>query len=290
MTLGGYKLRAFVPLIGVLALAALLVSLSGAALAQQSPASPWPVLQIANPSPGAVVPNGDYVISGSAFDPMATEGAGVSRVDLFLGDRDQGGLFLGSAVPGQDSMEGLTSGSTAATQSFQLTVALPPTINGSKEFHAYAYSALSGNVTSVSMPIYVGVSPTPMATPAAAPLANVEHLAAVPISGTMFSLGNPTAGDLLPYGDYVISGTAATPIDRVQVFVDDRDAGGTLLETTVPSDGTFTMTVKIPTTLTGGHELVAYAYASSTGQETKVSVPIYLGTAPTPTARPVSNP
>jgi hypothetical protein len=78
--------------------------------------------------PGALVPSGDIVISGVAFDPIATEGTGVSRVDLFQGDRDEGGLFLGTAVPGEDVMMGLTPGSTIAEHSFQLKVKMPGSI------------------------------------------------------------------------------------------------------------------------------------------------------------------
>jgi len=281
-----YKLRAFV-VVGVLASAAVLASLSGAAFAQQAPpTSPWPVLQIANPGPGSVVSSGDYWISGSAYDPTSTQGSGVSRVDLFLGDRDEGGIFLGSAVPGQDVLEGLTTGSTTAQDSFQVKVSLPSTVSGDHDLHAYAYSGLTGETTVVAFPIYIAVAPTPMATAAPAPVASIEHLAGIPATGATFSLGNPTAGDFIPAGDYVVSGAAGSTIDRVQLFLDERDTGGTMLGTATPTNGTFMVTVKIPTTMTGEHSFVAYAYSSATGQETKVSVPIQLGTPATPTPRP----
>src|SRR5262245_57631042 len=59
-----------------------------------------PVLSLDNPAPGDVLPTGDIVFSGVALDPAATGSAGITRVDLFLGDRDAGGVFLGSAIPG----------------------------------------------------------------------------------------------------------------------------------------------------------------------------------------------
>jgi hypothetical protein len=107
-----------------------------------------------------------------------------------------------------------------------------------------------------------------------------------PRFGGMFSLGNPRAGDVVLPGDYVVSGATGSAIDRVQLFLDDRDTGGTLLETVTPVNGTFSVTVTIPTTTTAGHDFVAYARSSVTGQEARISVPIFVGAAPTPTARP----
>lgn len=274
---------------GILSAAIVLTTLSGAALAQQAPpTTPWPVLEIASPSPGAVVSTGDFVVVGTAFDPAATSGSGISHVDLFLGDREQGGLFIGSAIPGEDALQGLTPGSQAAASSFSVTVTMPTTLmGGSRDFHAYAYSSLTGKATDVSMPVYIGLAPTPMATPAPQPVqvANVQHL----LAGTApeaFSLGNPSAADVLGYGDYVVSGAAGPAVDRVSLFLDDRDTGGMVLGAVAPVNGQFTLTVKIPTSAAGGHMFTAYAYSSTTGQESKVSVPVYIGAAPTPTPRP----
>jgi hypothetical protein len=58
-----------------------------------------PVLDLANPRAGDVLSTGDIVISGDAFVPSAAPLTGVSRVDLFIGARDNGGLFIGSTVP-----------------------------------------------------------------------------------------------------------------------------------------------------------------------------------------------
>ena len=276
--------------LGVLATAALLTGLSGIALAQQQPTvNAWPVLQIANPAPGALVPSGDIMISGAAYDPTATEGAGVTRVDLFLGDRDQGGLFLGSAVPGQDVMDGLTAGSPSALQSFQVKVLIPTTLNGGMDLRAYAISGLTGKETVVSTPIYLAIAPTPMATAAPAPVASVQHLVAG-APAEAFSLANPSAGDVVGTGDYIVSGTAGQAVEQIQFFLGERDTGGIILGSATPVDGKFTATVTFPTLTSGGHDFVAYAYSPTTGMETKVSVPIWVGAAPTPTPRPVDTP
>lgn len=115
-----------------------------------------PVLELANPAAGDVVPNGDYMISGIAYDPGANDGAGVSRVDLFLGNRDEGGLFLGEAVPSGDGFVGTQSGHDG----FQLKVTWPNNVSGGRNLFAYAMTS-GGDETVVTVPIYVGVGPTP---------------------------------------------------------------------------------------------------------------------------------
>lgn len=303
------KGRAIAGLGVFLAVAVVLISMSATAVAQQTaPPTGWPVLQMANPAPGTLISNGDYVISGTAFDPAANLGSGISRVDLFLGPRDEGGTFLGSTVPGQDVMQGLTPGSTIAQDSFQVTVTVPSGMSGGKDFFAYAYSSVTGAVTAVSMPIYVAAVPTDIPTPVTAPVEQVEHLFAptggipapvtAPVaqveqlfaptggSAAYFSLGNPSPGDVVLNGNYVVSGATGSEFDRVTVFLDDRDAGGFGLGTTTPINGKFTLTVTIPTSTAGGHSFTAYAYSSATGQESKVSVPIYIGAPPTPTPHP----
>src|SRR5262249_44526612 len=59
-----------------------------------------PVLSVGNPNPGDDLTTGGHLLSGIAFDPAATQGSGIQRVDLFLGERENGGTILGSAVPG----------------------------------------------------------------------------------------------------------------------------------------------------------------------------------------------
>jgi hypothetical protein len=104
----------------------------------------------------------------------------------------------------------------------------------------------------------------------------------------MFSLANPSKGDVISKGDYIVSGATGPSIDRVELFVGDRDAGGMHLGTIVPTNGIFSTKVTIPETVSGGLDFCAYARSSATGQESEVEVPIFVGAAPTPTPRPIS--
>jgi hypothetical protein len=274
-----------------------------------------PVLSLANPNPGDVLPTGDVIISGQAFDPNASTGNGIARVDLFLGTRDNGGLFLGSTAP------------AAGPGLFQVKATLPSSANGGRDFVAYAYSA-AGQETSVVVPVFVGAAPTP--TPVSSnltPVALVETTSstcrgssvaapsapaapAVPSSPSVpqvplttsaapfLQLANPGMGALLPTGDLVVEGLAYDPaasqgagIDRVELFLDSRDNGGVLLGSGVPAEGgkAFRIIAKITNEANGGHNFVAYARSALTGQETVTSVPVFIGVAPTPTPRPAGN-
>lgn len=288
------------------------------ASAQTAPVTttcPAPVLSLGNPNPGDLLPQGGYVISGTAYDSGATDGtSGVARVDLFLGSRDAGGEFLGSAVPG-------------ANDAFQLEATMPTNINGGRNFVAYAYSAVNTAMTTVSVPVYIGASATPtpttlgvppiplsetttstcgsapmdVAAPTTAPTV-VTAPQSLPglaqSSAPVLSLANPNPGDLLPYGDMYLQGVAYDPnapagsdgVDSVEVFLESRDSGGLLLGQGVPaSDHTFSIKSTIPSGISGTHTLFAYAHSSVTGQEIVVSVsPVNVGVAPSPTPRPVS--
>lgn len=286
--------RRWIGAIGVaLATVFILTGLTVTVGAQPVTTSPtdWPVLQLANPAPGALLGSGDYIVSGTAYDPAATEGAGISRVDLFIGSRDEGGTFLGSAIPGEDMMQGVTPGSPLGQSAFQMKVTVPTTPSGSQAIHAYAYSSVTGRETELSMPVFLSLEPT--ATPSDSTLAKPEVQvvrvlpAAAGTGAEMFSLGNPSSGDVVLNGDYMVSGAAGSAIDRVELFLDSRDTGaGTHLATVVPQNGVFSTVVTIPAGAAGGHTFTAYARSSLTGEETVVSVPIYIGAAPTPTPRP----
>jgi hypothetical protein len=271
-----------------------------------------PVLQLANPSPGDVLSQGDYIVSGLAFDPSAGDGTGIARVDLFLGERDDGGLFLAEATPGA----GLTD------RDFSTKVTFPTSANGGRNFVAYAYSSVTGEQTSESVPVYVGAPPTatPITSNAPTPVpltstiqSNCTLSSAAPVSasipapglaqqaavlgvrsGPVLSLGNPSPGDNLQTGDVMIHGVAYDPaangagsIDSVTLFLDNRDEGGLPLGSVVPSgDNTFNIEVKLPSAANGGHNFVVYARSALTGQEAVASVPIYIGLPPTATPRP----
>src|SRR5262252_6983493 len=139
--------------------------------------SSCPVLQVDSPGPGDFLPSGDHLISGTAFDPTAADGGGVARVDLFLGHRDTGGIFLGSAIPGQSP-----SGNPRV---FQTQVSIPRGVR-SDDFVAYAYSSVSGGQTTVAFPVQVGTeqTATPRDLPGTPVLPSVTVQSTCPGSGS----------------------------------------------------------------------------------------------------------
>src|ERR1700681_1259399 len=69
------------------------------AAASSSTCSNGPILDFANPSAGALLSPGDYIVSGVARDPASASGGGIDRVELFLGDRDTGGTEVAAVAP-----------------------------------------------------------------------------------------------------------------------------------------------------------------------------------------------
>jgi hypothetical protein len=304
--------------LATLALAAATTLPAGAqtAPAQSSCPSGPPVLEVGNPNPGDLLPTGDMVFSGVAFDPAATSGAGITSVELFLGSRDSGGEFLASAVPGTSA--------PSNPHAWQVTASLPVNANGGRDFVVYAISSVTGQETSVSIPVFVGVMPTPTpvgTAPTPVPLtesttstcqgnvapagatAGSPALLQLPASHTapVLSVANPSAGGVLPVGDLIVEGQAFDPgassgsgIDSIELFLDSRDSGGISLGSGVPGDNgalndrAFVIKASIPTNANGGHDFVVYARSAATGEETIVSTPVFIGAAPTPTPRPRS--
>jgi hypothetical protein len=126
-----------------------------------------PVLQLGNPNAGDTLLLGDYIVSGLAYVPGLGQSAGVDRVEFFLGSRDAGGTFLGSAVPGQNSGLSATPGSLQAMGGFATKITLPSqNRGGTTTFFAYAQNSLTGQETVVSVPVSVGAAPTPTPRPA----------------------------------------------------------------------------------------------------------------------------
>ena len=292
------------------------IAIAAAPVGAQTSSSPTPcpsgppVLSVANPNPGDVLSQGDYIFSGVAFDPAASDGSGVARVDLFIGNRDDGGVLLASAP--------------VSGRQYEVKGTVPSNITGSHDFFAYAVSSVTGQQTSISFPIYLGAPPTPTpssataptpvpmtetrlstcsapaaAAPAAAPATSVQ--APAPVSATesapVLSLGNPNAGDVLPLGDTYVNGIAYDPgatsgagVDRVELFLDSRENGGTVVGIGTPgTDHTFSVKVTLHSNQTGGHTFYAYARSSVTGLETVTSVPVFVGPSPTATPRPTNS-
>jgi hypothetical protein len=248
---------------------------AGAQSAPVPAATACPVLSLGNPSPADDLSPGGMLISGTAFEPTAAQGAGVERVDLFLGERDSGGTFLGSAVPGE------TAGGDPRAFSVEVQI---PDLNRGVDFAAYAISP-NGQQTAVTFPVFVGTppaksssaTPTPIPTtenltstcgnampaavaasgaPAAsAPMGSIPAVPVAPMAGStgaavtgttgcpVLSLGNPNPADDLTPGGYFISGTAFDPaaaqgsgVSRVDLFLGERDNGGTPLGSAVPGN------------------------------------------------------
>ena len=302
-------------IVGTLSFASVPAGAQSAPTTQMGGTGACPVLSLGNPNPGDTLTPGGLIISGTAFDPAARQGAGIARVDLFLGERENGGMILGSAVPGS---------SGGNPEAFSVEVQVPNNFNRGVDFAAYAISAVTGQESVVTFPVFVGTpttngvaTPTPVPTtltqtntcgsaqpasttssaPAAAPT-SVSLVPAPSASGAtsstggcpVLSLGNPSPGDTVEPGGLVISGTAYDPsatqgagIARVDLFLGTRESGGEILGSAVPGEGgnprAFSIEVQVPK-LNRGVDLAAYAISAVTGQETGVSFPVFVG-APT---------
>jgi hypothetical protein len=103
----------------------------------------------------------------------------------------------------------------------------------------------------------------------------------------VLSVGNPQPNDLVPRGRLVMQGLAfdrsapqGTGVDKVSVFLDDRDAGGQHLgDATLgqPNAGGFSVSADF-SRASGKHALFVYARSSVTGREAVLSFPINVGT------------
>jgi polysaccharide biosynthesis protein PslG len=126
----------------------------------------------------------------------------------------------------------------------------------------------------------------PAAAAATSPAAALLPAITQPGASLVLSVGNPQPNDLLPRGKYVMQGqafdraaTSGSGVDRVSVFVDDREGGGQHVgdaELGKPSATGFTVTADL-SRIGGGHTLFVYARSSITGRETVVSFPIIIG-------------
>jgi hypothetical protein len=301
--------------------------------AAQPAGSQCPALQMDNPNPGDTIMPGGYVVSGIAYDPAATLGSGVSHVDFFLGSRDAGGLFLGSVVP-------LADPNSFGPPRFLMQLTIPRMTSAGTEFVVYAFDAATSGQTTLSVPVRVGdvtpPTPAPSSPPPAVRLTSNCQAVATAVAlapplpaeiaftptpppqvlvlpqatpggtlpdtgGPIFQLSNPNPSDVLPFGGYVVSGTAYDPassqgpgVDRIQFFLDPRDTGGWLLGTATPqvlagaSVPTFSAKIVIPNSAPkGAHNFSAYAHSSITGVESIISVQVFVGAPPTPTPLPV---
>jgi hypothetical protein len=111
--------------------------------------------------------------------------------------------------------------------------------------------------------------------------------------GIQVELANPSPGDSISAGRYQVAGravdahaTQGAGIDHIDFFLDSRESGGRFLGRTSPTASAalsdprhFQATLSLPN-MPGGHQLVAYAYSSVSGQAGVLAVPIALGQDP----------
>jgi hypothetical protein len=99
-------------------------------------------LNVANPRSQDPLSRGFYVISGVAYDSSAQGASGVDRVAVYLDPREAGGEFLGNA----------TLGDPTSPFNFSLLARLPDATGG-HNLTVYARSAVTGQETSVTIPV-----------------------------------------------------------------------------------------------------------------------------------------
>lgn len=118
-------------------------------------------------------------------------------------------------------------------------------------------------------------------------------------AGPTLEVANPSAGAMVTPGSLMIQGVAFDPtaatgtgVDRVSVFLDDRDGGGLFLgDATLGMPNVMTsqpaqfagagwaLTTPALKGVGDSHMLCVYARSSVTGQETEMEIPISIGEA-----------
>lgn len=150
---------------------------------------------------------------------------------------------------------------------------------------------------------------TPTSTPSAAPATPIP--CALPPSGVVVMLENPSPGDTLLTGTQVVingvaydaRSTAGPGIASVSIFLGARDAGGLSLGTATlgqPNPGAaagsplatagFTLRTPALPSGSGARSLFVYARALQDNTEATLEVPIFLNSAPTPVRGQVPTP
>jgi polysaccharide biosynthesis protein PslG len=171
-----------------------------------------------------------------------------------------------------------------------LETGLPPEPPAAAPRVSSPLMALAPSVVEGPPRVQVAAQPPPLAVtrPSVAVPSIVAALPPTtqPGPSLVLSVGNPQPNDLLPRGKYVMHGlafdraaNAGSGVDKVSVFIEDRDAGGQLVGDAVlgqPGATGFTLTADL-SRAGGGHTLFVYARSSVSGRETVVSFPIVVG-------------
>jgi hypothetical protein len=263
-------------IVGLAMLAAF--SASGAAAASNTPSECSNVkLILDNPIPGVQVPPGPYVVTGQAMDERASDGTGISSVQIFLGSREAGGAELGTG-----------SWTDTKTGTFNSTLGMPSGPLGPSQMQVIATSAIDGKPYEILVPFTLAFPAFPANTGGSAtslgPLCSAGQNQPAVAAGPQVKISNPHPGASAVAGPWFVSGTAWDPaassgsgIDQVQVFLDNRDLGGTwLANATLSGNGAngWEANISLPDNNTGTHALWVYARSDVTGKEVATSVPI----------------
>jgi hypothetical protein len=280
-------------------------------------------LELDNPHPGDAVPVGDYSISGRAVD---TSGGTINRVQLFLEDRNLGGTPIGEAdvSPGPNAPANVLSSSLGGNGRFTVLAdtSSSNTDVGPHTLFAYASSS-SGTEVSVAVPIVLGnrsggaggafgsglpsvsnaadcpapSAPSNIVSPSAGSVTGTAALTA-PTETISVTIDSPNPGGTISRGKFDVSGRATTstgaPVDRVQVFVGNRDLGGmqigeisaanspspvsgsTTLTNSLNSNGSYHIVVDFPSQNLGVQNVFVYARSANSGKEASANTAVTI--------------
>jgi len=110
-------------------------------------------LDVGNPSSGDTVHVGRYMIEGIAFDRAAEQGAGIERIDIFLDNRDTGGVLIGSGQMGAPSP--VPTDPELGDAGWTAQVTIPRMLTGGHTLFVYALSAITGGELTIGIPVSV---------------------------------------------------------------------------------------------------------------------------------------
>jgi len=110
-------------------------------------------LDVGNPASGDTVHVGRYMIEGIAFDRAAEQGAGIERIDIFLDNRDTGGVLIGSGQTGAPSP--VPSDPDLSDAGWTAQVTIPRTLVGAHTMFVHALSAITGGELTIGIPVVV---------------------------------------------------------------------------------------------------------------------------------------
>jgi hypothetical protein len=247
--------------IGALTMAAGLTLAIAPASAQVAPGG-CVQLQVDNPHPGDVITQGNYEIGGRATDTSTQSGSGIDRVQVFVDNRDMGGMQVGEADlnPPAGAPPNVMNSQLSGAR-FSVLADLSSVDQGSHTLFVFARSAVSGQEISAGVPINVGsgslgpanttnggqpatVAASPECAQPSAPVNTSDAISSSTTANTatvaqeviQVVLDSPHPGASLTPGRNEVSGRASTNgasngggIDRVQAFLGNRDLGGVQL-------------------------------------------------------------